>query len=114
MAFEEDENIALTIANTDPAKSDRFDLALSRHFFERVVYEFLSLDWFVVENARRTGFSAFADHDFSTLQIVEPDHHADDRTPLALSQAQQLALRRRARADRQGNAYRASDDVVCC
>ena len=103
MALEEDENIALTIANTDPAKPDRFDSALSRHFFERVAYEFLSLDWFVEENARRTDLSALADHDLSWLQVVDPDQLADDRTPLALSQARQLSLRRRARADRGGN-----------
>jgi len=100
MAFEEDENIALTIENTDPAKPDRFDLALSRHFFERVAYEFLSLDWFVEESARLTDFSAFAGRDLSTLQGVEPDHLADDHASLALSQARQLALRRRERADR--------------
>jgi hypothetical protein len=104
VAFEEAENIALTITNRDPAKPDRFDLALSPHFFERVAYEFLSLAWFVEENARRMDLLAFADYDLSTLQVVEPVHRADDRTLSALSQAWQLALRRCARADRGGDA----------
>ena len=46
----------------------------------------------------------FSDHDFSTLPAVDRDHLAHDGTPLALSQARQLASRRRARADRGGNA----------
>jgi hypothetical protein len=46
----DDENVAMTItpANFDENKDPR--LAISRAFFARVFYEFLSLDWFV-ENA---------------------------------------------------------------
>lgn len=104
MTFVEDDDVALTITNTDPDKAaDRWDFAVSRHFFERVAYEFLSLDWLVEENARRTDFSAFTDHELSGLQVVEGGHVEDERTPFALSQARQLALRRRSRADREGN-----------
>lgn len=55
MALVEDENIGLTLTNIDPSKSNRLESALSRHFFERVAFEFLSLDWFVEENARPHG-----------------------------------------------------------
>lgn len=71
MNFVEDEDVALSITNTDPNKAnERFDTLLSRHYFERLAYEFLSLDWFVEENVRRADFSTFTDHELSAMQVV--------------------------------------------
>ncbi len=64
LTFLEDEEVALNITNTDSNRdADRWDLmACSRHFFERLAYEFLSLEWFVEEfAARHTNLSTMTD-----------------------------------------------------
>ena len=74
VTFVEDEDVALTVTNMAPDKAaDRWDLMISCHFFERVPYEFLSLDWFVEENVRRVDLSTYTDHELSAVQIVEVD-----------------------------------------
>lgn len=100
----EDENVMLIIKNTDSDMAEeRFDtMAVSRHLFERVAYEFLSLDWFVEEIARRMDVSACTEHELSSLSAVQADRSEEDRTRSALEHARQLALRRGEKPSREG------------
>lgn len=95
MTFEDDEDVALTITNTDPDKAeDHFGpMLVSRHFFERLAYEFLSLDWFVEETTRHTDISTFTD--------VEGNIREDAREVLASAPSVRQALLRRTERDKE-------------
>jgi hypothetical protein len=76
LTFLEDEEVALTITNTAPNRdADSWSLlACSHHFFERLAYEFLSLEWFVEESAaRHTAVSTMTDQELLGLQIADAD-----------------------------------------
>ena len=77
----DDGDVALILVNKDPAKAnDRWDMFISRHFFERVAYEFLSLDWFVEENARRVEISTYTEQELSVFQVsTDGDEILDTR-----------------------------------
>jgi hypothetical protein len=63
VTFADDEDVALSVVNVDPDRAEkRFDpMLVSKHFFERVAYEFLSLGWFVKEISRRADASTLPD-----------------------------------------------------
>lgn len=105
MALVEDEDVALIITNTGPNRAnDRWDLVLSRHFFERLGYEFLSLDWFVEENARRVDFSALTEHEASGLRVVEGDPSDEVREALVSGSSVQQALLRYMESNQDGDS----------
>jgi hypothetical protein len=86
--FADDEDVALSVTNVDPVRAkDRLDpMLVSRHFFERLAYEFLSLDWFVEEIARRA--------EISTLPNTEGNVFESAREMLASAPSIRQALLR--------------------